>query len=94
MQTIYKDRISEAIGCLSLLRVLEKSQANLRLPPLRLLDDEFQNFAALTHRIQAWLEETRLAVPSVARVSHTPDCEELKTGPADKDSRLGIEVPL
>jgi hypothetical protein len=60
-RTICKDRISEALGLLSLLRVLEKSQATLHLPPLRLPDDEFQCFSALMHRIQVWLEEMKLA---------------------------------
>jgi hypothetical protein len=64
------------------------------MPPLRLLDDEFQSFAALNHRIQVWLEELRLPLPSLERPSHTPDCEELNAEPARKDSRPELELPL
>jgi hypothetical protein len=93
MQTICTDKITEALKCLSLLRILETSQVNLRLPALQLPDAEFQSFAALTRRIQAWLEEMRLPAPIVEQVSHTPDFAGLKIEPADKDSQPEIEVP-
>ena len=91
---IQKDQISEALGLLLALRSLEKSQASLRMPPLRLCDDAFQSFAVLECRIRGWLKELRFAMPNAEQASHTPDFEGLTTGPVHKDIGPSIEAPL